>query len=169
MKKELSYLKYLIPVLNIAIGVQIFGLTMGFIILLICSVIGLDNVIAWISTAAEQQGASIQGDLSKFPGLWLLWISLLDCLPHIALTWFIRKFCKNLLADQIFIPENVKLARYAAFALLFSWVLSISFGPLSDLDFTFNGFPIIAAILVWTISKVLEQANAIADENDFTI
>ncbi|WP_373665813.1 DUF2975 domain-containing protein [Streptococcus sp. E17BB] len=96
-------------------------------------------------------------------------MSLLDVLPHIALTWFIRKFCKNLLEDRIFIAENATLARHAAIALLFSWVLSISVGPVSNLEIGFDGFPIIAAILVWTISKVLEQANAIAEENDFTI
>ncbi|MFA9413332.1 MULTISPECIES: DUF2975 domain-containing protein [unclassified Streptococcus] len=169
MKKELSYLKYLVPVLNIALGLQLFGFVIGLILLLIISVVGLDQIVSWGMTFAQQHGGQVQGKLSSLPSLWLLWLSLLDVLPHIALTWFIRKFCKNLLEDRIFIAENATLACHAAIALLFSWVLSISVGPVSNLEIGFDGFPIIAAILVWTISKVLEQANAIAEENDFTI
>ena len=45
--------------------------------------------------------------------------------------------------------------------------LSAELGSLkiSIFDLTY----LLSAVLVWTISKVLEKANAIAEENEFTI
>ncbi|MFA9492382.1 hypothetical protein [Streptococcus sp. E17BB] len=54
MKKELSYLKYLVPVLNIALGLQLFGFVIGLILLLIISVVGLDQIVSWGMTFAQQ-------------------------------------------------------------------------------------------------------------------
>ena len=82
----------------------------------------------------------------------------------------IRKFLKNLIADKIFITENVSLAKRASlFLLLASFdggseaVLAVNGSGFINLTFIF------ASLLIWVFAKLLEKAVVIAEENEFTI
>lgn len=82
----------------------------------------------------------------------------------------IRKFLKNLINEQIFIKENVILAKRASlFLLLASFdggaeaVLAVNGSGFINLTFVF------AALLIWVFAKLLEKSVVIAEENEFTI
>ena len=80
---------------------------------------------------------------------------------------------KNLLADLIFTAKNVQLARLATYFLVLA---SISADPGQGAQTSIAGSYIffdlnylLLAVLVWTLSLVLEKAIVIAEENKFTI
>ena len=81
-------------------------------------------------------------------------------------------FFKNIIDNNIFTPENVKLARYVeynfiALAFLDSWFQSLCSGSwvLSFVNWAY----LVAAFIVWVFSMILREANVIAEENEFTI
>lgn len=90
----------------------------------------------------------------------------------IALLIFVKLFFKNIIDNNIFTPENVKLARYVeynfiALAFLDSWFQSLCSGS-GVLTFV-NWAYLVAAFVVWVFSMILKEANIIAEENEFTI
>lgn len=90
----------------------------------------------------------------------------------IALLIFVKLFFKNIIDNNIFTPENVKLAHYVeynfiALAFLDSWFQSLCSGS-GVLTFV-NWAYLVAAFVVWVFSMILKEANIIAEENEFTI
>lgn len=90
----------------------------------------------------------------------------------IALLVFVKMFFKNIIDNNIFTPENVKLARYVeynfiALAFLDSWFQSLCSGS-GVLSFV-NWAYLVATFVVWVFSMILREANVIAEENEFTI
>ena len=95
-----------------------------------------------------------------------------------------RLFIKNILTDNIFVHQNVKLARLSTlFLILGSFVkkgvegsgLLVSVGHTNEGTLVAEQYSffslnyLLAAVLVWTLSIILEKAIAIAEENEFTI
>ncbi|MDH6364865.1 ABC-type multidrug transport system permease subunit [Enterococcus sp. PF1-24] len=92
-----------------------------------------------------------------------------------AVCYFARKFFKNLENEEIFVAENVKTAKKIAALMLVLAVASTLpdtvahasqlIGDSSFLDVTY----VVVAAIVWALSKILEKANQIAEENEMTI
>lgn len=80
----------------------------------------------------------------------------------------VRQFFKNIIAEQIFVAQNVKLANTIALSLFIVAFLGEGIFTINGYSF-FNVTFIITSLVVWTIGKVLERANEIAEENEFTI
>ncbi|SEK86015.1 DUF2975 domain-containing protein [Streptococcus equinus] len=101
--------------------------------------------------------------LSLFAMNSILWIALLV---------FVKMFFKNIIDNNIFTPENVRLARYVVYnfislAFLDSWFQSLCSGS-GVLSFV-NWAYLVAAFIVWVFSMILKEANIIAEENEFTV
>ncbi|GCF94593.1 hypothetical protein NRIC_24840 [Enterococcus florum] len=91
------------------------------------------------------------------------------------LFFFTRRFFKNLQLNRIFVEENVHTAKKISVVLA---LLSLTVylpnvytniaGLTSDasiIDLTY----IVGAVIVWALAKILEKANAIAEENELTV
>lgn len=169
MKKEFAYLKYVLFGVNLALGFQVLAFLMALGLTIAFSIWGVDHIMNGFISWAESNGGTVTG-VPEFPSLLGAWVGVWQFLPLISLFIFVRQFLKNLMADQIFIPENVKAARYAAYSLFAASFLSTADGFFGvDHFFFLDGTFLIGGLLVFTISKILERANAIADENEFTI
>lgn len=91
------------------------------------------------------------------------------------LFYFVRSFFKNLEIDQIFVNTNVLTAKKITVVLLLLSVVSC----LPDVYASMQGLAvdgaaldltyIVGASIVWALAKILEKANAIAEENELTI
>lgn len=169
MKKEFSYLKYVLFIVNMALGFQVLAFLMALGLAIVFSLWGVDNVMNGLISWAESYGGTVTG-VPEFPSLLGVWVGVWQFLPLISLFVFVRRFLKNLLADKIFVAENAKSARSAAYSLFAASLLSTVDGFFGfDTLFFINGNYLVGGLLVYTISKILERANAIADENEFTI
>lgn len=100
-------------------------------------------------------------------------LDLLSDLVTLGILFCLRAFMKNLLDDLIFTAKNVQLARLATYFLVLA---SISADPgqgaqtsIAGSYIFFNLNYLLLAVLVWTLSLVLEKAIVIAEENKFTI
>lgn len=106
--------------------------------------------------------------------LFLL-LLIVNIILYGVLFYFVRNFFKNLEMDQIFVKTNVMTAKKIAVILL---ILSVS-SCLPDLYASTHGITIdsaafdltyiVGATIVWALAKILEKANAIAEENELTI
>ncbi|MBF7094398.1 DUF2975 domain-containing protein [Streptococcus sp. HF-1907] len=171
MNKEMPYLKYVIVAVNIGIFLSISALLVTTSYNLLGLAGGLDQLNARLASKTPQ-GTSFNFNVEKM-SLWLALADFIHNLVTACLLICVRLFLKNIMADEIFIEQNVRLARMAALMLVIGAVitsngaLSAELGSLkiSIFDLTY----LLSAVLVWTISKVLEKANAIAEENEFTI
>lgn len=169
MKKEFSYLKYVLFIVNLALGFQVFTFLVGLGLTIAFSIWGVDQVMNGFISWAESFGGTVEG-VPEFPSLLGAWVGVWEFLPLISLFVFVRKFIKNLMADKIFVAENAKFARYASYSLFAASFLSTADGFFGVNNFYFlDGTYLIGAVLLFTISKILERAIAIADENEFTI
>lgn len=106
--------------------------------------------------------------------LFLL-LLMVNVILYGTLFYFVRSFFKNLEMDQIFVKTNVITAKKIAVVLLLLSVTSC----LPDVYASMHGIAIdssfldltyiVGAVIVWALAKILEKANAIAEENELTI
>lgn len=172
--RDFSYLKWVIYGINI--GLFVFASTVLF--QLIFDFLGLTGGLDWLQSLLKAEGENWSLSLawsktSLLSALVELWQSVMT----IGLLVCIRTLLKNILAEEIFVASNIRLARLTALFLL---LLSLARPGIATISFAGSGFPatnisffslnyLLAAVLVWTLSLVLEKAKIIADENDFTI
>lgn len=169
MKKELSYLKIVVPILKVIAVFQSIGLAVGVALATFFSIIGVDKGWRILTSWASSTGGTITGKFPDIPHPIFLWVAIFHGFLILMLLILIRKFCKNLVAGEIFIPANVTLTRQASLVLLINGFISVT-GVIGEISVGgFDLLTLLAALAVFTISKILEQANAIAEENDFTI
>lgn len=95
---------------------------------------------------------------------------ILNCFLYGYLFLLVRTFFKNLENDWIFVPENVIKAKRIALTVL---ILSISSCLpeilVSSHNFSLDLSYVAGAAIIWALSKILEKANAIAEENKLTV
>lgn len=180
MKNKLAYLKIAIPLVNIGIFLQsmLILFTAGFMGLKMAGQTGsfVQRLMAFIESTGGQvvvTESGIEVDLAEaligMP-IWVLVLAVIDAILALGVLICIRKFLKNIQVGEIFVDQNVRLAKWSAILIFASSFLSVSEMPKSGFSLNMLNFTyLITALLVWTISKVLEQANVIAEENDFTI
>ncbi|MGT2926073.1 DUF2975 domain-containing protein [Streptococcus cuniculipharyngis] len=157
MNKEKSYLTYALGFITVILF--IFGITLIAAIGL--SIMGLTKLSLFGGAISLQTSL---GDHSA----WTTFLSLANGLIICLVLACLRQFFKNILAEDIFVAENVSLAKRVALLLFLAACLSdgvFEIGGYSFLNISF----LVTALVVWTLSKILEKANQIAEENEFTI
>ena len=166
MKNDTKKFKYILNFVTFLYGVNIFG-----IVALVAG--GILSLFLSNSSFVGQHEFSNGWSFTLMSGTFD-YVSLLTMLYSTVMMFLllgtIRKFLKNLIADEIFITENVTLAKRAGlFLLLASFdggseaVLAVNGSGFINLTFIF------AALLIWVFAKLLEKAVVIAEENEFTI
>lgn len=149
-------------------------------VMLALNYIGLVLFVALISVLALPIPELREAFSPVFENLSLPWLlvlafaSLVYGILWILVLRVIKQFLKNLLAEEIFTDQNVTLARKTSIYMVLLAFFSNSSGII---EFGLNGIHLsffnltylLAALLVWVLSIVLERAVAIAKENEFTI
>lgn len=157
MKNEQTHLRFahgFITIVMVTYGIALVLST----ILMALNIMKIELFQNGILTIGTQNNGSLLSNSLSFAGGYII-LFILYC---------VRQFFKNILDNQIFVAQNVKLAKQVALLLFIA-----SF--LGDGIFKFNGFSflnitfLITSLVVWTLAKVLEKAKAIAEENEFTI
>lgn len=110
---------------------------------------------------------------------WRILLSFAVTLVTAALTVYLiyltRNFIKNLLEDKIFDQSNTRLANQAwkvFLALTFLSILTATgnlLQPPFSLDASMSAIPLLGALIIWILMKILEKGMEIAQENEFTI
>lgn len=155
MKSDTKTFKYILNFVTFLYGVNIFG-----IVALVAG--GILSLFLSNSSFVGQHGFSNGWSFTLMSGTFD-YVSLLTMLYSTVMMFLllgtIRKFLKNLIADEIFITENVTLAKRASlFLLLASFdggsevVLAVNGSGFINLTFIF------AALLIWVFAKFLEKA-----------
>ena len=148
---------------NVVVGVIVFFAILGFGVSANKGTIDVVVPTRRLDVNIPEKLLHSTSFLSLFAMNSILWIALLV---------FVKMFFKNIIDNNIFTPENVKLARYVVYnfislAFLDSWFQSLCSGS-GVLSFV-NWAYLVAAFIVWVFSMILKEANIIAEENEFTI
>ena len=162
MKNDTKKFKWIFNFVNFLYGVNILGiiaLVLGGLVSLVFPFKGYNFDNGWHFI--------LNNDLMTISGFLIMIYSLI---MMAVILGTIRKFLKNLINEQIFIKENVILAKRAS---LFSLLASFEGGAQAVLTINGSGFInltfVFAALLIWVFAKLLEKAVVIAEENEFTI
>lgn len=161
MNTENTFVKMALGFVNIILA--IFGIALVLsACLLALNVAKIDlfpNAVLSISTEAPQTGPlSAVLPFVSLAGGGMIWYVL----------FCVRQFFLNILEEKIFVSQNVQLAKRVANLLFLAAFMGkgvFAFNGFGFFDLTF----IITSLVVWTLAKVLEKANHIAEENEFTI
>ncbi|MGT2828813.1 DUF2975 domain-containing protein [Streptococcus hillyeri] len=178
-KREFGYLKWVIYLLNLLIVGLGLGAILG-IIGLILNLFGLLDVLQeFLNVSGGQNGFSFSFEMvnqSPFATI----VDMINMISVLGILICMRAFMKNIILEEIFIPNNVRLARLSTiFLVLGSLIRSgvdtssiVMHGQYAEKTYEYSFFSLnylLAAVLVWTMSIILEKAIAIAEENEFTI
>lgn len=177
-KREFGYLKWVIYFLNILIIGLGLGLVLG-VLGSILNAVGLLDVLKDFAFQGGQGEVKFSFEFVEQSTLAML-IDMINMSAVLGILICMRAFMKNIILEEIFIPENVRLARLSTVFLILGSLVrpgmdSSSFimhGQYGNQSYEYSFFSLnylLAAVLVWTISIVLEKAIAIAEENEFTI
>ncbi|MGT2750224.1 DUF2975 domain-containing protein [Streptococcus orisasini] len=79
----------------------------------------------------------------------------------------VRRLLDNLLVDKVFVTENVDLVKRTSYVVVLYSLLPVT--SQTGVTLNVNITMLIMAFIVWIFSQVLAKANAIAEENEFTI
>ena len=115
-------------------------------------------------------------DFSNWWSILAFVINLLTASLTIYLIYLARNFIKNLIGGKIFDSSNTQLADRAwkvFLALTFLSVKVAASGNPIALPFSLNASmsftPLLGALIIWLMMKILEKGIDIAEENEFTI
>lgn len=179
VNREFGYLRWVIYLLNVFIFALALGLVLGI-------GIGLFNWFsggAWFGELPNEVsvGFSIEASAKTPTGIL---VDLLNTVAALGILVCMRAFMKNILADQIFVADNVRLARLSTLFLILGSLVREGIdrsglimhgqypnGP-EQVSYEYSFFSmqyLLVAVLVWSLSIILEKAIVIADENEFTI
>ncbi|TWS94354.1 MULTISPECIES: hypothetical protein [unclassified Streptococcus] len=150
--KDMSYLKYGVWLCNILIAIHLM-IAIGLVIFSMIGVVNNGYLTDWLANFQKTNVLLSGLSVTIFGVIFMLWNLVLP----IAILICIRQFFKNILTNHVFIFQNVRLARILT-------VLTAVVGIVS-MNLTY----VLIAGLIWAMSKVIEQANVIAEENKFII
>lgn len=158
MTKENTYLRYILGFINILLIILAISLVFATIFF----ALGITNIDLF--NHADMSFTMSLKDASPLATL----LNLANSYIIIFVLYCVRQFFKNIIADEIFVKQNVLLSKRVALLLVIASFFGNGIFQFQDYSF-FNPTYIITALVVWTLSKVLEKANDIAAENEFTI
>lgn len=168
MKNETRYLKW---ILNLLTFLLIIGGIGGFMLLvsLVLNLTGLtDRLVSWLQSFNSDHFTVTTGNLQLM--IWDNLAYLYNVVISMGLLVCLRKFLKNLIAEDIFVEQNVKLARLGSALLFIGSFMGTGSGLLTINSFALIDFTYIpVGAVLWIMSLILEKAIAIAEENEFTI
>lgn len=108
--------------------------------------------------------------------IWTILLPIVSSLCILFLLVILRRFLRNLYQDIIFSPINVILTQQTWKLLIllsfFSGTLKIDGNPILlpfSFSFSLNIWLMLAALIVWSLAKILERGIEIAEENELTI
>ena len=158
MSKKNSYLPFALGFINILL----FILGISLVISILLTVFNVTEIslfnLGTISLKPDMVNTSILVSALSFINSFII-LFVLFC---------VKQFFQNIIHEQIFTSHNVKLANRISLSLFIASFLGdgiLTLNGYSFLNITF----MVTALVVWTIGKVLEKANEIAEENEFTI
>ncbi|MGT2929403.1 DUF2975 domain-containing protein [Streptococcus dentasini] len=170
MTKQTKFIKAIYYFVNLMLGFNYFAF--GFLILTGVIAVVVPPVRDYVGAALARENFQ-----TSFLSISLAAIAVLFNFVLIVLVLRgIKQFLRNLLNDHIFTEQNVTLARRTSLYLflmsfytgdsgIINFSINAHYNDISLFDFSY----ILAALLVWVISVVLERAVVIAKENEFTI
>ena len=169
--KNNSLLKDIVTLLNLII----VGYAAILVFLTILSVISYIGLSDRLGIKLNVQFLS-SVDFSNWWSILAFVINLLTASLTIYLIYLARNFIKNLIGGKIFDSSNTQLADKAwkvFLALTFLSVKVAASGNPIALPFSFNASmsftPLLGALIIWLMMKILEKGIDIAEENEFTI
>lgn len=171
--KDFSYLKWVIVILSLAIFLGGIALIGGLIYHGI-GLLGLvkDGYVFW-DYQFGNMSSKFTLDVTNTP--FGLLVDTVHGGAILGLFICLRAFMKNILTETIFVNQNVRLARWVTYCLLIGSLIykaESGFIVVSGENYSYAFLHtdyLLAAVLVWTLSIILEKAIAIAEENEFTI
>ncbi|MBJ8326473.1 DUF2975 domain-containing protein [Streptococcus pacificus] len=158
MTKENAYLRYILGFINVLLVI----LTISLVFATIFFALGITDLKLFNNT--DMSFTMSLKEVSPLANI----LNLANGYIVVLVLYCVRQFFKNILADKIFVAHNVLLAKRVALLLVIASFFGNGIFQFQDYSF-FNPTYIITALVVWTLSKVLEKANDIAAENEFTI
>ncbi|MGT2665803.1 DUF2975 domain-containing protein [Streptococcus rifensis] len=179
INREFSYLRWVIYLINILI----VGLAVATIAGLIFWFLTWLGDAEWIQNIFENFSLEFNSDPATSTPIGLL-IEVINTIATLGILICMRAFMKNIIAEEIFVPQNVRLAKLSTFFLVLGSLIrqgndaaslvihSYYSNGANEVSFEygfFNMYYLLTAVLVWTLSIILEKATAIAEENEFTI
>lgn len=159
-KREKTLLTWAVWALNVFLILAGIAMFFGLIAVIVITVVGPDkllNLLGRLDPATVSDFKVNYGDHY----LWDIWSGYGNVIIAFLVTYNLRRFLKNIITDQIFVQSNVRLARFSS--------LFLFIGAFTASDSFFDVGYGMVALLVWVLSKILEKAIAIAEENEFTI
>lgn len=179
VNREFTYLRWVIYVINLLIFALAFALVVGLVL----------GIFTWLGPAewGHQFSAHLSlgfsiDSLASTPIGFL--IEVVNTVATLGILICMRAFMKNIIAEDIFVPQNVRWAKLSTFFLVLGSLIRQGNDTASlithsyyskggnEVSFEYGFFNIhylLTAVLVWTLSIILEKAIAIAEENEFTI
>lgn len=167
--KDNKFLKDLLTLLNVIIGFCLVGVLTTILLTFMTST-GL------LSRLGIEVKLIPTVNFSDWLSLLAFVATILTSILSIYLIYLARNFIKNLLEGKIFDRANIKLASQAwkiFLALTFLSIRASAVGDPIQLPFSFNAslsaLPLLGALIIWIMMKILENGIEIAEENQFTI
>ncbi|MDQ0223144.1 DUF2975 domain-containing protein [Streptococcus moroccensis] len=179
INREFGYLRWAIYLINLLI----VGLAVALVVGLIFWLLIWGGATEWIKHIFENFSLEFNSDPATSTPIGLL-IEVINTIATLGILICMRAFMKNIIAEEIFVPQNVRLAKLSTFFLVLGSlirqgndaaslvILSYYSNGANEVSFEygfFNMYYLLTAVLVWTLSIILEKATAIAEENEFTI
>ena len=99
-------------------------------------------------------------------------IDFLRMVVNIGFLLCLRAFLINLYRSDIFIAKNAKLVRWSAHLLVLGAFINngiFTFGTGSHSYSSFNISYLLVSFVLYAVAMILTKANAIAEENEYTI
>ncbi|KXT84529.1 YjbE family integral membrane protein [Streptococcus sp. DD11] len=169
--KDNKFLKDVLTLLNVII-IGYAAILAATSILAVISGTGLFDRMGMKVDVQIQPAA----DFSDWRGILALAANLLTAGLIVYLIYLARNFIKNLIEGRIFDPSNTRLADRAWKVFLALTFLSIRMTatghllqPPFSLDASMSAVPLLGALIIWILMKILEKGIEIAQENEFTI
>lgn len=176
--REFGYLRWVIYLINLLIFVLGLGLVLGLIA----------GIFTWFGgdwLANFSNDASVGFSFDTYPQSPLsIAIDVINTISALGILVCMRSFMKNILAEEIFVAENVRLAKLSTIFLILGSLVREGIDKSSLVmhgeytsgagtkvyEYSFFSLNyLLTAVLVWTPSLILQKAVAIAEENEFTI
>lgn len=179
VNREFGYLRWVIYLLNVFIIALGLGLVLGLGFGLFHWLSGGD----WVGQLPNGVSVGFGIEVSAKTPI-SIGIDLINTIAALGILVCMRAFMKNILAEQIFVADNVRLARLSTLFLVLGSLVRegidksglIMHGQYPNgqvqVSYEYSFFIMeyfLIAVLVWSLSIILEKAIAIAEENEFTI
>ncbi|OFI50343.1 hypothetical protein BG261_00200 [Floricoccus tropicus] len=162
--------KTLFKILKWCFYIGAIFLSIGIIGLLVLGLMGTKFTLFDVTNLPAGLTITSEGVIN----IWTILATILVIMMVIGLFWNVANLFKNLENDKIFVKENTDILRTVANCLFVLAIISklpefIAGAMNNSYNFNFDFSYLIMGLVVWAAMKVMERANLIAEENEFTV